>query len=96
MSKVIDAYTPCGTYLLCRPLIAAEKSKGGIYIPESARNPLNQAVVLKCGDALAPEDWPKGTEVMFTQHSESALKIDDEQFVLVTAENVVMKKLLDK
>lgn len=91
IETIVKKFQPHGCTLLCKPIESAEKSKGGIIIPEQARNPLNQGVILSIGDQLSDEDWRVGQVVMWTQHAESKLRIDDIQLILVTVDSILLK-----
>lgn len=89
--QVIEKFQPYGTNILCVPFDVADKTEGGIIIPEMARSKLNQGTVLATGDQLDEDEW-KGKAIMWTQHSESRLTIDGVTLVVVTPDNVVMRE----
>ena len=91
IESIIKKFQPCGSQILCEPILSAEKSKGGLFIPEQARNPLNQGRIVSISDQLNAEDWPLGSIVMWSAHSQSTLRIDDVELVIVGVENILLK-----
>jgi len=89
VKDIVAKFQPYGATLLCEPLVSDEVTKGGIYIPEQCRNPLNQGKVIAVGTTLDEAEWI-GKTVMWTQHSESKLRIDGVQLVCVSIDNLVL------
>lgn len=80
--------------MLLIPKPAAEKSDGGIYIPEVARGGLTQGKVLKVGDQVA--DYSVGDEIIFAQHTESRIIIDGEPYIILDQANVMLVSKYEK
>ena len=81
-------YKPVQNYLLIRPTPAEEKTESGLYIPEMARPTINDGTIVKCGPSA--EQFSPGQVVIWQQHAESKLKIDDEYFILVSANDILL------
>lgn len=81
-------FNPVGTNMLLIPKPAAEKSDGGIYIPEVARGGLTQGKVLKVGDQVT--QYAEGDEIIFAQHTESRITIDGEPYIILDQANVML------
>lgn len=90
VETIVKRFQPHGPTLLVDPIVSAEKTQGGIIIPEQCRNPLNQGKIVAVGTQLDPVDWPVGNTVLWTAHSENKLKIDNVQLVVVSIENIVL------
>lgn len=84
----LSKFDPVGEYLLLIPKQAAEVSEGGIFIPEMARGGLTQGTVIKVGHLV--KDYGVGDEIIFGQHTESRLDIDNEPYILLNQVNVMM------
>lgn len=84
-------YLPVNSYLLCTPPPPpSEKSEGGLYIPETSRKKTNEGCIVAIGpDASAA--FAIGDTVVFTEHSEYRVMFDDREYILVQAENVVLR-----
>lgn len=89
IQSIKDKFQPYGMTLLVRPLLAAEKSKGGILIPEQCRNPLSQGEVLVVGTQASEEEWA-GKTIMWEAHTEATIKVDDIDLKIVKVDNVIM------
>lgn len=78
---------PIGDKIIIKKLKAEEKTVGGIYLPDSAKETPQHAEVLAIGpDILADEkkkDQVKvGDKVVYSKYSGSDIKIDDEEFII--------------
>lgn len=91
IETVVQRFQPLGASFICEPIVSAEKTQGGIIIPEQCRNPLDQGKIVAVGDGLIESEW-LGKTVMWTKHSESKLKIDDLNLVIVSMENLVLRE----
>lgn len=88
MDKPIDSFNPLGTYMICEPQVMAEKV-GSLFIPEKVRDQhtLTQAVVLKSGPGCSDLFEP-GRIVVFRMHTESRMKLDDEEYIILDESDV--------
>ena len=83
-------WIPDKDYMILQPELIAEKSEGGIIIPEQARRVLNEGVILKVGPLCSPHLKP-GVRVVFTNSSDFSLKMEGDKTVsLVQETNVLM------
>jgi co-chaperonin GroES (HSP10) len=83
-------------YIVLLPIEDAEKSEGGIFIPEQARRPLNYGTVVKIGETLM--DTPEnellqfckiGTKVVFPLHVEHRIQHKRTTFYIIKADDVI-------
>lgn len=58
----ITKIKPIGDKVLVRPLVPESKSKGGIFIPDSAKKSPLCGVVIASGDASATVNRPRGQD----------------------------------
>ena len=84
-------FQPTQTYLLLEPKEIAEKSTGGIFLPQSALDTttLNQGKIILAGP-YAPDTFVPGQMVLFKQHTEYRMQIDGVKYILVNADDVIM------
>ncbi len=71
-----------GTWLYCRFVKPAERSKGGIWLPDVARENLTHAIVVSAGPGLAripQETFQPGTHVIFSKHAYLPITKDEIQ-----------------
>ena len=82
-------FHPKGNNLLLEPVQEADQSKGGIWIPDRAKNVMNQGKVLELGPDV-PEGVVKvGEMVVFTMHVEYRIQIDNKWFIVVNVNDVL-------
>jgi len=67
---------------------ADEKTDSGIFIPESARSPLNRGVVRKLGPNV--EEVKNGDHVMFPVHVGTPLERDGVVYLLMAEESILV------
>lgn len=79
---------PLGNRVLIKVVEATEKTKGGIYIPETASQEKTQRGVIEAiGDS--PDIKVKvGDEVIYAKYSGDTIKIDEQEFLLVNFDDV--------
>jgi chaperonin GroES len=87
---------PLGDKLVVKRLEAAEKSSGGILLPDAARSTPQQGRVLSVGDGrLLPDgkraahEVNEGDRVVFGGYSGSEVTIDDEKLLILSADDVL-------
>lgn len=91
-------YTPLRNLVLLKAARTEEKSEGGIYIPEQARDTLNEGCIVAIGPDVSYDpdnDDTKihiGDTVVFAKHSEWRVEIDGEVYIAVAYENLLLKK----
>ena len=96
---------PLQDWTLIRPSIAAEKSTGGIYIPDAAQEKPQQGEVLAIGEGRFKEERDKkgkvkektfiktmlkpGDRVFYEKYSGTKIEMDHEELVMVREEDVL-------
>ena len=91
---------PLGDRVLIKPLSAEEKSgksKGGIIIPDTVdKERPEQGVVIAVGDGrmtddgkLIPLKVKKGQKIIFSKYGPDEIKIDDEDYLIVSESNIL-------
>lgn len=91
----IPDHNPVNNYLMLRVKRQEEKSKGGIIIPEQARDNPHEGEVIKIGP-LVSGPYALGDIVVFTAHSNTRLKIDGHEINLVPEDSVILRIPKDK
>lgn len=89
-------FKPLGSRVLLRRLEQEEKMKGGIYIPDTAKKKQEQAEVIAVGPGkndkngnLIPMPVKVGDTVLMEKYSGQEVTLDDEEFVIVRAEDLI-------
>jgi chaperonin GroES len=82
---------PLGDRLVVRREDSQERTEGGIYLPESAKNKPTRGVVVAVGDGKLLEDGSRapmqvkaGDRVLFTSYAGEAIEMGDEEFLLMS------------
>lgn len=94
--KITDfPFTPTGDNLILLPDVEQEKSAGGIIIPDAAKRPLTQGTVLKKGTQCS-DQISVGDSVIFGLHTDSTIRIEGQQFLVLKEENILAFQSLKK
>jgi len=64
-----------------------EKTKGGLYIPDSAREKPQRGKVQTVGSDV--KGVKKGDEILFDRYSGSKIKLDDEEYLIIKEEDIL-------
>ena len=95
------SFTPLHDRILVRRLEEAETMRGGIIIPDSAKEKPQQGEVISVGKGKSndegkvfPLDVKAGDTVLFGKYSGTEIKLDGEDFLIMREEEVlgVLKK----
>jgi chaperonin GroES len=87
---------PLGDRILIKRLDSEEKTKGGIIIPDSAKEKPVEATVVAVGNGKANKDGKvrkldvkAGDRILFGKYSGSEVKLDGEEHLIVREEEVL-------
>lgn len=90
--KVGSAYKnfqPLGDRVFITFTEEMEKTTGGIYVPDTAKEKPQRGTVRAAGDKV--EKLKVGDQVLFDKYSGTKLKIDDEDCLILKEEDVLGK-----
>jgi chaperonin GroES len=88
---------PLGDRILVKPKQKEEKTKGGIFLPDTAskERPM-QGEIIAVGEgrrddsgALIPMSVKPGQEVLFAKYAGTEFKIDDEEYLILQEKDVL-------
>ena len=90
---------PMGDRLVVKPLQSEEKTKSGIYLPDTAKEKPQEGKVIAVGPGrmtdegkrIAP-DVEVGDVVLYTKYGGSEIKIDGEEFIIMRESDILAKK----
>jgi len=87
---------PLGDKILVKRVEAETKTKSGIVLPDSAKEKPKRGKVLAVGEGkrsdngeLSPVDVKKGDEVLFTSYAGTEIKLDGEELLLMSVDDVL-------
>lgn len=91
------AIKPLGDRILLKILEAEEKTKGGIYLPDTAKEKPQEAKVIEVGEGKVSDDGKKikpqvkkGDRVLFAKYSGTEITTKDgENYLIVKEEDIL-------
>ena len=92
---------PMGDRLVVKPMQSEEKTKSGIYLPDTAKEKPQEGKVIAVGPGRMTEDGKTritpdvevGDIVLYTKYGGSEIKIDGEEFIIMRESDILAKKL---
>jgi chaperonin GroES len=86
---------PLRDRIIVKRLEEVEKTKGGIIIPDSAKEKPQEAEVVAVGSGrvddsgkTVPIDLKVGDKVLFSKYSGSEIKIEDEEYLILQESDI--------
>ncbi|MDA0223502.1 MAG: co-chaperone GroES [Proteobacteria bacterium] len=90
------AFTPLHDRVLVRRLEGEEKTKGGLIIPDSAKEKPAEGEVVSCGAGARDEDGDRismdvkvGDKILFGKWSGTEVTIDDEELLIMKESDIL-------
>lgn len=87
---------PLGDRLLVQRLEAEEKTKGGIVIPDTAKEKPKEGKVISVGKGritdegkTIPLSVKEGDKILFSSYAGSEIKIEGEEYLILKEEDVL-------
>ncbi len=86
---------PLGDRVLVKVLEAEEKTKGGIVIPDTAKEKPQEAEVIAVGKGKAqdgkivPLEVKAGDKILFGKYSGTELMLDGEEYLMLKEDDIV-------
>jgi len=83
---------PIGKRVLIKPVKEEERTKSGIYIPESAKEKKKQGIVVEVG-TVEDKEFPikKGDVILYAGYSSEELEFDGEKYLILESKDVIAK-----
>jgi chaperonin GroES len=90
---------PLADRLVVRPIEAEEKTKTGIYLPDTAKEKPQEGEVLAVGPGRLSEDGKRvamdvkvGDIVIYAKYGGTEIKVDDEELMILRESDILAKK----
>ena len=87
---------PLGDRVLIKPSKEKEKTKGGIVIPDSAKEKPQEGTVMAAGEGKKNDQGKnialtlkKGDKVLYGKYSGSEITVDGEEYLMMREEDVL-------
>jgi chaperonin GroES len=100
-ATAISTFTPLHDRILVRRIEENESVRGGIIIPDTAKEKPQEGEVISVGKGKSndegkvfPLDVKKGDRILFGKYSGTEIRIDGEEFLIMREEEVlgILKK----
>jgi len=90
---------PLADRLVVKPIEREEVTKGGIVLPDTAKEKPQEGAVMAVGPGRLSEDGKRiamevkvGDIVVYTKYGGTEIKIDDEELVILRESDILAKK----
>jgi chaperonin GroES len=90
---------PLGDRVVIRPTPKEEVSKGGIVLPDTAKEKPQEGKVIAVGPGRLTEDGKriamevkKGDKVIYSKYAGTEFKLDDEELVIMREGDILAKR----
>jgi chaperonin GroES len=91
---------PLADRLVVKPIEREEKTKGGIFLPDTAKEKPQEGQVLAVGPGRKSEDGKVigmdvkvGDIVIYAKYGGTEIKIDDEDLIILRESDILAKKV---
>lgn len=86
---------PLGERILVKPIVAEQKTAGGIVLPDTAKEKPQQGEVLAVGSGKMldngtriPMEVKVGDKVLYSKYAGTEIKIDDQELLILMERDV--------
>ncbi len=90
---------PLADRLVVRPIEREEVTKGGIFLPDTAKEKPQEGEVVAVGPGRLTEDGKRiamdvkvGDIVVYTRYGGTEIKVDDEELMILRESDILAKK----
>lgn len=90
---------PLGDRIVVKPIEREEKTKGGIFLPDTAKEKPQEGIVVAVGPGKMSDEGKRiamdvkvGDKVIYTKYGGTEIKIDDEDLIILRESDIMAKK----
>ena len=90
---------PMGDRLVVKPMQSEEKTKSGIYLPDTAKEKPQEGEVIAVGPGRVTDEGKRitmdvevGDIIIYTKYGGSEIKIDGEEYIIMRESDILAKK----
>ena len=87
---------PIGDHVIVQRIGSAEKSRGGLYLPDAAQEKPQEGKVIAIGSGktlntgkVVPLTVKPGDRIIFGKYSGSEIKVDDKEYVFLSEDDIL-------
>ena len=87
---------PIGDHVIVQRIGSAEKSRGGLYLPDAAQEKPQEGKVIAVGTGkmlkngkVVPLAVKPGDRIIFGKYSGSEIKVDDKEYVFLNEDDIL-------
>ena len=87
---------PLGDRVVIKPLKAEERTKGGIILPDTAKEKPQEGEILAVGPGrrddtgkLIPMDVKKGDSILYAKYAGTEVKIEDKKLLILKESDIL-------
>ncbi len=91
---------PLADRLVVKPIQKEEMTKGGIYLPDTAKEKPQEGEVIAVGPGRVTDDGKRiamdlkvGDHVIYSKYGGSEIKIDDVEMIILRESDILAKKV---
>ena len=91
---------PLADRVVVKPVAKEEKTKSGIYIPDTAKEKPQEGEIIAVGPGRLTDDGKRiamdlkeGDRVIYAKYGGSEIKIDDQDLVIMRESDILAKKV---
>jgi chaperonin GroES len=90
---------PLADRVLVKPMEKEEKTKSGIYLPDTAKEKPQEGEIIAVGPGKLteegkriPMDLKAGDRVIYAKYGGTEIKVDDEELIILRESDILAKK----
>lgn len=90
---------PMADRVLVKPIEKEEKTKSGIYLPDTAKEKPQEGEILAVGPGKMSDDGKRipmdlkvGDTVVYAKYGGTEIKVDDEELIILRESDILAKK----
>ncbi|OGN88979.1 MAG: co-chaperone GroES [Chloroflexi bacterium RBG_13_46_9] len=91
---------PMGNRLVVKPMQTEEKTKSGIYLPDTAKEKSQEGKVIAVGPGKVTDEGKRipmevevGDIIIYAKYGGSEIKIDEEDLIIMREDDILAKKV---
>jgi chaperonin GroES len=96
---MITKLSPLGDRVVIKPIVREEVTKGGIVLPDTAKEKPQEGEIIAVGPGRLSEDGKRiamevkeGDKVIYAKYAGTEIKIDDEELIILKESDILAKR----